>query len=273
MKVLVTGRGSGGSFRIRGEQLGRAIGAKVEPKAAKIDADLCVIVKRDIPRSRSVPVVYDVVDAWPQPHGNQWGHGQCMQWLRGQIAAVRPIGIVAATGAMAEDCGEFGLPVLRLPHHARPGQAVNPIREHVKVVGYEGGVKYLGKWQSVLEKECARRGWSFVTNPPRLADLDIVVAFREATGYAARAWKSNVKAANAQATGTPFICQRASGYSETSTGGECLADTEDELTKALDILIDVHARSAAHKLLLAGTITLESVAATYRTWLESLWKS
>lgn len=196
-----------------------------------------------------------------------------MQWLRGQIAAVKPIGIVAATGVMADDCEEFGLPVLRLPHHARPEQAINPIRDEVKTVGYEGGVKYLGQWHGVMEKECARRGWTFVTNPPQLADLDIVVALREATGYAARSWKSNVKAANAQATGTPFICQRASGYMETSTGGECLADTEAELSKALDILTDVNARRQAHKMLRAGTLPLERVALTYRNWLEGVWKS
>lgn len=273
MRVLFTGRGNGGSWKIRGEQLGNAVGATVKPNAIKLKADLCVIVKRDVPRDRSVPVVFDVVDSWPQPHGNEWAYPQCMQWLRGQIAAIRPIGIVAATGVMADDCAEFGVPVLRLPHHARPGQAINSIRDRVKVVGYEGGVRYLGKWQAVLEKECTKRGWRFVTNPPQLADLDIVVALRQATGYAARNWKSNVKAANAQATGTPFICQRSSGYVETSTGGECLADTEAELTAALDILTDIQARRTAHEMLRTGTITLESVAATYRSWLESLWKS
>ena len=277
MKLLFTGRGTSGSWQIRGDQVGHAVGATVMPNAQDVAGyDAAIVVKRAPPdlvariHAAGVPLLWDVVDAWPQPLGNHWSHEQCMQWLSGQIAEIRPAGIVAATGVMAADLAEFGLPVLCLPHHARPGQAINPIRKHVKAVGYEGGVKYLGKWQRVLERECKARDWQFVLNPQRLADLDIVVAFREAIGYAALNWKSNVKLANAQATGTPFIGQRASGYAETATGGEYFADTHRELTQALDVLADNQARANAHELLMRGEITLESAAATYRAWLNEL---
>lgn len=275
MKILVTGRGTSGSWAIRGEQLGKAIGATVERQAAKVKGyDLCVIVKRCPPdllhriRQAGLPIVYDVVDGYPQPHGNQWGRDECMGWLRGRIAELKPIGIVAATQAMAKDCAEFGVPVLALPHHARPGQRINPIRERVQKVGYEGGVQYLGKWQAIIESECAARGWQFVLNPAALADVDICVAVREADGYAARNYKSNVKLANAQGSGTPIICNREAGYIETATGGELFADTRDQMVKALERLTPHEMRKTAANGLWAPQ--LHEVAQTYKEWLHQL---
>lgn len=277
VKVLVTGRGTSGSWEIRGRQLGAAIGAEVEAQASKIKGyDLCVIVKRapaDLLRrirDARVPVVFDIVDAWPQPHGSEWPREQCLAWLRGQIAAIKPVGIVAATNAMAMDCAEFGLPVLWLPHHARPGQRINPVRPKAQTVGYEGSERHLGWWKGILEAECARRGWAFRLNPTHLAELDIVVALRQAQGYAARNWKSGVKLANAQGSGTPCIVGREAGYTETGCEGEYWADDTDDLSNALDALTSLEARRRAHELLLAGTITLESVAATYTAWLQGL---
>lgn len=274
-RVLVTGNGKSGSYRIRAEQLGAAIGADVIPKAKAVKGcDLTVIVKRidmDLVRNARTPIVWDIVDAWPQPHGNLWDRKQCLRWLSSQIATLRPRALVAATQAMANDCKVvFDGPVLALPHHARPNQAVNPIAPTLRVVGYEGGVQYLGKWHADMVTECAKRGWSFVTNPAHLADLDVVVAVREARGYAARHWKSNVKLANAQGTGTPFIGRRESGYEETASGAELWADDMKEMRAALDKLVDANVRRDASETLYGARPTLESVAETYRAWLENL---
>lgn len=276
MKILVTGRGTSGSFRVRGEQLGAAIGASVIPKALDVGGyDAAVLVKRTendlLQRLRraGVPIVWDVVDAYPQPQGNTWTREECMAWLRAEVQRIQPVGIVAATRAMAADCEEFGVPVLALPHHARPGLAKNPVRAVVETVGYEGAEHYLGRWRRILEAECLRRGWRFVVNPPALADLDIVVALRDVDGYAPRHWKSGVKLSNAQGSGTPFIGCREAGYREQAVGtAEKWVDTEAELARALDALSPYRERVRASGWMLAAAPRLDGVAATYRRWIE-----
>lgn len=280
MKILVTGSGRSGSWQIRGEQLGAAIGATVQPHACDelIRAhDLAIVVKRPpadlvqrIHRA-GVPLVWDVVDAWPQPVGNTWGRAECMAWLRQQVAAIRPAAIVAATRVMTWDCEEFfGIPVACMNHHSRPGLQRNPIRDRVQIVGYEGG-NYLGRWREVLQRQCAARGWRFVENPPEgLASLDIVVAFREADGYGPKCWKSNVKLANAQGSGTPFIGSPEAGYATTHDGGVRLVATEAGLAGALDELESRDARREASDALFAARIPVDRVASRYACWLREV---
>ncbi len=272
----MTGTGRSGSWQIRGQQLGAAIGAMVLANAWQCTGvDLAVVVKRPPKKTLSalhkagVPVIWDIVDAWPQPVGNAWDRGACMSWLTEQVKSIRPSAIVAATQAMAMDCKDFGIPVLALPHHARPAMPINPIRQEVRMVGYEGG-GYLGNWAPFLEEECASRGWRFAVNPPALADVDIVVAVRETQGYAPRNWKSNVKLANAQGSSTPCILNREAGYIETETGGEFWADSQDEMRDGLSHLALHKARHDAAGKLHAGAPQIESVAETYAAWLRAL---
>lgn len=276
LKILVSGTGHSGSWQIRAVQLGRAIGATVIANAMDVaDFDLAILVKRPrtdvIERLRAcdVPIAYDVVDAWPQPAANEWGSGQCKAWLRERIDWMAPRLVIAATKQMAEDASSCGLPILTLPHHARPGLMRNPIREAVLNVGYEGGLNNLGGWHEMLEAECADRGWTFRVNPQKLADLDIVVGLRGHMGYAARSWKSNVKLANAQGSGTPCIMSRESGYQETASGAERWADTAEELRTCFDELTPHSARVDASEKLFAAAPKLKNVAKTYREWLES----
>jgi hypothetical protein len=164
---------------------------------------------------------------------------------------------------MAKDLEGLGVPILALPHHARPG--LRPIDlKPVQTVSYEGGLPHLGKWKQWLEWECASRGWSFTVDQPG----DIAVALREKTGYAPMNWKSNVKLANAQGSGTPIICAREQGYLETASGGEFFADTEEEVQWAFDALTPVEMRREVSGRMLKAAPSLESVAATYKTWLQ-----
>lgn len=283
MRILITGRGTAGSFQIRGTQLGHAIGASVIPNASDRDIrahDLVILVKRPVPglveriHHAGKPLVWDVVDAWPQPEGNCWGAKGCMLWLDGQIKTIKPLAIVCATDQMATDVGLlFSGPRLWLPHHARPGQAINEIRDQVQTIGYEGGLQYLDGWLPVIKAECEARNWRFVPAAGQLAELDIVLALRTAARYAPRNWKSNVKLANAQATGTPIVACREAGYLETDSGtGARWADTPAELAQAFDALTWQATREQAAAALLrdAPFVSLDRIAKEYARWLTAL---
>ncbi len=277
MRVLITGKGTSGSWQIRGVQLGAAIGATVEPDAKDVRGhDLAVMVKRPTPElldrihSAGVPLLWDVVDSWPQPHGNQWSRSACMAWLLSTLKQIKPAGVIAATKVMARDLAELtSVPVLTLPHHARPGQRRIVVRDQVRIVGYEGGEQYLGHWRASLESECKLRGWEFVCNPANLMGLDLIVAVRHAEGYATRHWKSNVKLANAQACGIPIVCNREAGYMETASGAEHWCDWDGALGFSFTKLTQRHHREKASDMLYAATPTLDAIANQYQSWLRS----
>jgi len=317
VKFLLTSSGNAGSWTIRGQQLGAAIGAAVARDATAEQmaaADVVVLVKRCSPeliaraQASGRRIVWDIVDPWPQPDGNVWSGPQAISWLRGEIARIKPHAIVCATERMRSDIA-FAGPSITLRHHARPAgtawehafdtcprqccglqknmvccystcehkfadpAAINPIRRDVKTVGYEGDQRYLGAWRELLEIECRSRGWEFVVNPRALADLDIVVALRAGpwTGYAPRHHKSNVKLANAQATGTPCILSPECGYEETATGAEYWASSLHELHVSFDWLAPHENRlEVSRRLLMAKGIALKEVAEKYADWLRSL---
>lgn len=282
LNLLFTGSGRSGSWQIRGEQLGRAVGATVLPNAVDVDNfDLVVVVKRVPPEllmrlhAAHVKFVWDIVDAWPQPFGNAWSREEARAWLKQELARVRPFAVVAATRAMAEDVRHIAphIHAFALPHHARPGIEVNPVREHVAAVGYEGGEAYIARWRKDVERECAARGWRFVVNPNSLAELDIVLALRDAAGYAPRHWKSNVKLANAQASGTPFIGVAERGYTETAVVGcERFVATPKELALALDALTPLRERRRVSGWMSAVAPLLPATAQDYKLWLAECTK-
>lgn len=282
MKILVTGKGGAGSWAIRGTQLGSALGATVKPFATQqdfADCDITVVVKRTPPvlldalvRSGK-PWVYDIVDCYPQPQCSGWNKATCISWVRSRLDELGPHGVIWPTHRMRIDCdpeGEF--PSIVLPHHHRPEIERNPIREHVKFVGYEGNPKYLSSWHTALDRECQHRGWTFVVNPERLSDVDIVVAFRagEWNGYAQKHWKSNVKAANAHASGTPFIGQMESGYLETATGCEYWAETPKELSVSFDWLESQSTREQISDRFVQASYPVEKAASELAKFLRTI---
>jgi hypothetical protein len=273
MRVLFTGSGTSGSWAIRGAQLADAMDARAIPRATVDDcrsADVVVAVKRvsaDLLaniRASGRPWFWDVVDAYPQPVCSTWNKDQALQWLHQRVAELAPAEVIWPNRRMQQDAGLSGLV---LPHHHRPGIAVNPIRERIAAVGYEGSADYVKGWTDAIEAECARIGARFVVNPARLADVDVVLALRDGAGYPLRHWKSNVKLANAHGSGTPFIGGPEDGYQETRSGAEYWATNRRELGAALDWLSSQGAREEVQERFLQAAFTVEAAAKQLRDYL------
>lgn len=280
MNILVTGKYGAGSWAIRGDQLGHALDATVKPSAKPADvdqADIVVVVKRMPPNILTHLIrtgkkwVFDCVDFYPQPTVSDWKADKAIEWVKHQLLHLDPTGIVWPTHRMADDC-DIGKRSIVLPHHFRPGSLTNPIRDEVKLVGYEGNSLYLGEWRSALEQECEKRGWRFTINPVHLADLDIVVAFRGGiwSGYAQRHWKSNVKLANAHGSGTPFIGQQEYGYIESACNAEYWAENVHELRTCFDWLAHPQTRREVQQRFLENTYSVEQAARDLKAFLSSL---
>lgn len=277
MRVLFTGRGTSGSWQCRGVQLGGEIGT-VKAKATIEDMrehDLIVLVKRPAPgqidaiHKSGKPWVWDVVDFYPQPQCTGWSRDKAINWVRAQIDAFKPQGVIWANERMATDCGGQVADVV-LYHHARPGLAVRGVKGPVRVVGYEGSPRYLGRWQKPIEKACKARGMTFKPDG-RTDQYDVCVAFRDDTvnGYVQRHWKSNVKLANCHGAGVPFIGYPESGYLETAAGGEVWCDSLEKIGDCLDSLT-LDKRIEISQVFQRATYTLERAAADLRVFLNGL---
>lgn len=279
MRLLITGRGTSGSWRIRGEQLGKALGALIQPQATVLNgADVVIHVKRgpftlrSLCASKNVPFVWDVVDAWPQPSGNYWSREQALSWLQQELVFIRPTAVIAATQQMASDVQTFGIPCVCIPHHARASQPKNPIREKLRIIGYQGSSSYISSWRLGIESICAELGFRFLSSVETLADVDVILALRDCSGYPARYWKSNVKLANAQVTGTPFVGVMEAGYLENSSGAEFYVSDISELHKTLIMLKPQEIRQSISKTLLeySSAVSIETISNQYREFLESI---
>lgn len=275
--VLMTGKGTAGSWLIRGQQLGEAIGAEIQPMAEPHDcrqADLVVVVKRtpgtiiQAIRATGRRWVWDIVDAWPQPVGNNWSRDQAIGWLRTELRRLQPDAVVFPTRRMQEDACFTG-PSITVPHHAWGKYKPAPLRERVRIVGYEGAAHYLGRWERIVREECERRGWEFRVNGD-MQDADIGIALRDADGYPARHWKSNCKQANLQALGIPCLLSRESGYVECASGAEFWIDTAEDIARAFDAVAPLEARQEIRRQQLRAAPRIETIAKEYRTWLDSL---
>lgn len=275
MRILITGRGRSGSWAIRGDQLGSAIGATVKPMSTLDDcraADLIVAVKFIPPellaaiRASGRPWIYDVVDAFPQPECSEWSRDRSIEWLQAHVAKLSPNAVIWPNERMQKDFGGGGLV---LYHHHRPGLAINPIREKVKTIGYEGSERFLEGWCGAIDAQCKKRGLQFVVNPQQIADVDVVLAVRGPrwSGYAQQHWKSNVKLANAHGSGTPFIGMPEDGYIETRSGAEYWLNEPGQIGACLDWLEAHSAREEVAARFLGAALPIDRIAEKYRGWL------
>jgi hypothetical protein len=142
----------------------------------------------------------------------------------------------------------------------------------MRVIGSEGHERYLDGIRDLLEALCTKRGLKLMINPDRLENVDAVLALRSPLwrSYPADHWKSNVKLANAHATGTPFIGAPEQGYLETASGREYWARTPAEVAMALDWLEPVETRRNIARAFLPAMISLETAATQMREALCAL---
>lgn len=198
------------------------------------------------------------------------GKTEAVRWLRGNLGQWQPTGVVFGTETMKADA-DTSRPSLVLPHHSW-GKYLDRepvIREHVRVVGYEGGAQYLGKWHSILIRECHDRGWDFHINGD-MTQADIGIALRDAGGYPARHWKPGTKLSNLHALGLPGLCTPEDGAQSVASGAEIWINSDHEIAEAFDCLDDYHARLRIGQRMRAAALPVESVAQAYLRWLETL---
>lgn len=275
--ILFTGNGKSGSWKIRGLQLGSAVGGVISPQCTNLqqnNVNLVVMVKKEVPgvvqecRKNNIPWVWDVVDGWPQPSGNQWDKDTAVKWLKEAIARLQPTAMVFPTKAMAEDA-EFKGRWLVLPHHA--WGKYEKVKHHPTnvVVGYEGGPHYIQPWVKQITEECNRRKWTFLNNGD-MQKCHIGLALRGFSGHPARNWKSNVKLANIQGLGIPAICSNEAGYREYMSGVEFFVEDAHQLSHAFSQLEDFERRRIIGHMMHERKITLASIALRYRLWLDQL---
>lgn len=282
MEILITGRGGkAGSWQVRGDQLGRAMGAVVMPLADKATcekAGVIVAVKRvsldllQAIRASGRPWVWDIVDAWPQPYGNLWTRKQSLDWLGQELDILKPNAVVVSTTQLLRDVKEFTeVSCLILPHHSW-GKYVDhtPTTRHsVKAVGYEGAENYLGDWRRVVQRECDKRGWEFIVNGD-MRRIDIGLALRQHDGYPAAMWKPNTKLSNIHALGVPAICSHELGYKEIASGGEFWVRSASDLADVFDILRDPALRESIGCASRDSMLPVSFIAAKYHAWLRRL---
>jgi hypothetical protein len=257
-----------GAWKIRGRQLGEAIGADIIPNATietQEKYDRVIHVKRygEVLKRNSI---IDTVDAWPQPAGNSWTRDQAIQWGSHYIKPFRVS--IAATGKMREDLGA----TWNLRHHYRPDCQPNQLNAMVKSVGYEGSPRYIEAWLPEILAQCKKRGWSFLLNPTNLSHCDAVLAVRggEWRGYTTDHWKSNVKLANAIGYGIPMVGLVEAGYAETEVPFIQVCQPVD-LSAAFDQLTLSKRYSIAEDYeKIRSYYSIGAVAAEYIEWLHNL---
>lgn len=270
MNLLIIGRGQG-SWIMRGQQLGAALGARVTSHPTDADfawASVVILIKRDGPtwarkaHEAGLPVVWDALDFWRQPMDNAASEVGAHDMLRHQLDLVEPDLFVGATDAMAE-AGDG----ICLPHHSWSGLEPTPARDTVRVVGYEGNPRYLGSWDAILRRACDARGWTFAINPPDLRAVDIFVSLRDGPwdGWMCRQWKSGVKVVNAIAAGRPILTQAIAPVRELQAPGSIVESAAD-LEQACDRWAPLEARSAVVDVCrgLAPSLRVEALADRYR---------
>lgn len=267
MRIIITGCGKAGSWKIRGDQLGRAIGADVRPNADRNTVkkyDLAIFVKRVPSWVPEVPSIWDMVDCFSQPSVKS--HHVVLS----EIIAKKSnfTASIAATEKMRIDtCAEFVL-----PHHYREGIEESQVRPMIRAVGYEGSERYLGEWRPVIESECRKRGYAFIVNPARLSDCDLLIGVRGEKWRSPETdkWKSNVKMANAVAACVPFIGLPESGYSEMNLPFYAVNSPSDiglafDYLKDFEIRINIADKYREEK----KYYSLDEVSKRYRAWIDS----
>lgn len=283
MKIVFSGHESKGAWKIRAKQMAGYLNAKLDPTFESKKADLVILIK--LPEEKilekiknaDVPIVWDVLDCWSQiPKNNMssWNQQQMMEWFKNKLELVNPVCVIAATNRMKEDSLALGYKSETLHHHHRPKISINPIREEFKTIGIEGTPFQYGQWVKKIDAISKSLDLDFRANLDAAKDclhkFDAIISIRQDTGYATKYWKSNIKLANAHASGTPGIFNREQGYLDTACGQELWADTEEEIIDGIETLKSYDLRRNIHEEFIKSAITLEQSAEEYKRILNSL---
>ena len=286
-KVCFTGNVKAGSWQIRGEQISseRSNWAAL-PNPSRSDFVnfdvLCVVKKLNSKivssaRDQGLHIVYDIVDSWRQPRDGLKCHSveDARVLFRKKWKKIDADLFIFPTEQMLIDLGDLVPKGQVIYHHYRPGIPLNPIRDQVLTVGYEGA-DFLGEWKSRLEESCRQMGVTFVTNPLNYSDIDVVVLARGGlhANFLSHRYKSNVKLANAYGSGTPALVHIAEQSAHDTDCGNVLYFSDiGSFDQQLDLLINnlELRRSISNSFLLAAkNYEISSIAKEYEDMFSNL---
>lgn len=280
-RICITSSNGGGSWRMRGEQLGAAVGATVRPDAASACLrrhDIAIAVKRidgellQRLQTSGVPWVWDIVDAYPQD--TQWRAFQARDWFRAEIQRLRPHAVIWPSQRMRMECGpiaaEIGIAGPYIPHQPRPGIAPQPLRDDITVIGYDGMPRYLESLHTMLEIVQEETRARLVYGPQALREADVMLSLRGAPWDGHQmAWKPAVKLANAQAAGLPLIGEEAAfDLQEPTRFGAIVVREAWDIVGQIDLLRPSAVREAIRRNALAAVPTLEHCAGLLREFAD-----
>lgn len=273
-----------GSFEMRGRQ----VASRVDTWSSDWDdccypVDVFVMVKKFDSRCKlGKRKVFDIVDSWSQKRGHD--AGAQMQSYKDVIKYFAQAWKTFPYGRL--DSFIFPNKLMRkhlrhvvphsttIYHHYHPGIPINPVREKLTTVGYQGKTVFLGEWEEVIQRACDRLGLTFVRNPKNLADVDVVVAARggEYANIMSRSYKSNVKLANCYGSGTPAVMWPEQSYLETDCGEVRFFDSEKHLLRALDELRSYEVRRHVHERFLRASwhFELDTIVQQYREYFREV---
>lgn len=278
-----------GSYEMRGRQIAATRPnwtADWESGCYPDKIDVFVTIKKFDPRALSASCsVYDIVDAWGQKRGHDVGERFATrrqiikyfkdQWLLSGIAK-KFNGWIFPNATMRKDLRR-ACPVplsAVIYHHYHPGIKINPIREKLTKIGYQGKKQFLGEWEGKIRSICDKMNIEFVINPEHLADVDAVVAVRGGTygNIMTRSYKSNVKLANCYGSGTPALMYPEASYQETDNGFVNFFKDEEQFIQQLESLHPYDVRKNIHEKFLdtAPSYSVETIAQHYEEFFKRL---
>lgn len=241
--------------------------ATAEPtRGDLLRADALVVIKdadEDVlrmARETGLPIIHDALDFWPQVKSSFLPPSRAQRLdaaedvgptLFGRLTRLSPALILCATATMARDLAAFPAPKAVVRHHADPRlrPAASQVRAAAPRLLYFGKRRFLGEWAERISRVCRKLGAEFLsmdigggawTLPPPAAAMIAVRGGRDGS-WISRRWKSNVKAATAQALGLPFVAWPEAAYLETAPESYWFED-EPTLTEAVSAAIAPDAR-------------------------------
>lgn len=249
------GHGNAGSWQMRGRQIAAALGVPAldyRGGIADIRTRTAIMVKR-VPgwvfaelKRRGTYVVWDPVDFWAQPDALV-STKQRREVMAHAIAERLPDEVIVANEVMRKDVLSVAPSIATtiIPHHADPRVRLwrgNAARKGACLIGYAGRFEYVQEWAPAILDYCKRRGHLFDFDPVIVPEADVLIGPRcgKWDTLTSRAWKSNVKQANALAQGVPFVSTPHASYEEHGLllGATQIGDGLDQFLQALDVACD-----------------------------------